>query len=149
MAADAVEALLEAHQAAEGMRRLLVAPGRGVDRALDEARAAQVLPDLARFLRVVGAVPATLDRAVAVAVVGGRPGAGEAGRGGGVVARQHAVAVLVGEDRGGDPLEVVLHLADPGVGDHFLTLQHPADQQADDDQHDRDFDQRKTFFDYA
>jgi hypothetical protein len=61
-----------------------------------------------------------------------------------MIARQRLELVLVAVDEQRDVAEVggeVLHL---GAVDEFLALEHAAQQQADDDQHDGDFDQGKT-----
>ncbi|MND01344.1 hypothetical protein D3C83_203040 [compost metagenome] len=46
--------------------------------------------------------------------------------------------------RRGDAREIGDDVLDLGLGDHFLALQDAAEQQADDDQHDGDLDQREA-----
>jgi hypothetical protein len=45
---------------------------------------------------------------------------------------------------GGEPVEIRDHVLDPGLHDHFLAFQDSTQQQAYDDQHDRDLDERKA-----
>jgi hypothetical protein len=110
-----------------------------------QAGQAHMLPEQIAFIGGVG-VPVAVDDAIAQ----------QTGRGGceqlppvtwrcyaGIVARQRLELVLVAVDEQWNVAEVggeVLHL---GAVDQFLTLQHAAQQQADDDQHDGDFDQVK------
>src|SRR5882672_3022394 len=63
---------------------------------------------------------------------------------GGIVSGHRPVAVLVGIDRGGHPVEVVDDVLDLGLGDHFLAFEYAAEQKADDDEHDGDFHQSET-----
>ena len=58
-----------------------------------------------------------------------------------IVARRGAVLVLIGVNEGRDIAEVVGEILDLGAVDQFLTLQHAAEQQADDNQHNGDLDQ--------
>ena len=144
VAAEVVEVEVYAQQATKRVARLLIAGIGVIDRTGDQAGTAQVLPDFAGLVTVVGTVPAARDIAVAVAVVGTAPIACETGLGGGIVARQHAVAILVRVNGRRDASEIVLDPLDLGVGDHLASFEDAADQQADDDKHDGDFNQGKA-----
>jgi hypothetical protein len=61
-----------------------------------------------------------------------------------VVAGQGLELVLIGVDEGRHRAEVVHNILDLRAVDQFLALQHAAEQQADDHQHDGDFDQGET-----
>ena len=58
-----------------------------------------------------------------------------------VVARQATEPVLEAVERRFDAVLLRDEIADAGAGDQFLALEDAAEQQADDHEHDRDFDQ--------
>ena len=87
-------------------------------------------------VRIAAEIPADRSSPVAIGYSGS-----PARRGAAVVAGQRFVAVLVGVDRGRDTAEVISYAPDLGVVDKFLTLEHAAEKQADDNQYDGDFDQ--------
>jgi len=90
-----------------------------------------------------------LDESVAVAIHGRAIDVAlnrAYGRGLGIVAGIGAEAVLEAEE---GRLGAVLQgnqVAHACRGDQFLAFEHAAQQQADDDQHDGDFDQREALF---
>ena len=107
---------------------------------------AQVLPDQEGFIGRGRGIPGATDAPVAARFGGGRAGVGTAhvlirGR---VVARHEAEAVLICVDRGRHGAEVIHQAFRLGAVDQFLTLQHAAEQQTDNDQYDGDFDQGET-----
>src|SRR5258708_9353047 len=94
--------------------------------------------------RVIAKSAAAGDQAVAVAVANRRVARldDEAARGCiGIVAGQRPVAVLVTVHRRRVLAIAVVGGLDLLVVDQFLALQHSADEEPDDDQHDRDFHQ--------
>src|SRR4029077_9131538 len=86
------------------------------------------------------------DTPVAVAVQGDVVDVGAGRR---VVTRQGTEAVLEAEESGLDAVLLGDQIAYPGPGDKFLSLEHTTEQQADDDQHDGNFDQRKSLRDLS
>ena len=69
----------------------------------------------------------------------------DVGAGRGVVTGQGAVAVLEAEEGGLDAVLLGDQVAHACPGDQFLAFEHATEQQADDDQHDGDFDQGEAF----
>jgi hypothetical protein len=61
-----------------------------------------------------------------------------------IVSRQGPEAILVSENEGRNRTEIAGQVLCLGAVDEFLSLQHPSQQQTDDDEHDGDLDQRKT-----
>ena len=61
-----------------------------------------------------------------------------------VVAGDLAIAVDIAVVGHRDTAEVGNEVLDLGLRDHFLALENPAEQEPDDDQHDRDLDQREA-----
>ncbi len=64
--------------------------------------------------------------------------------GGGVVAGEGAEAVLIGMDHRRHAAQVLGEVLDAGTVDQRLPLHDPAEQQADDEQHDRDLDEGES-----
>jgi hypothetical protein len=58
-----------------------------------------------------------------------------------IVAGQRLELVLIAVDEQRHGTEILCEVLHLGAIDQFLTLQHPAEQQADDDQYDRNFDE--------
>jgi hypothetical protein len=109
----------------------------------DKARPAQVIPPAAalygRGARGAAVVVLAFDLAIAVARCG-PPTAVRVG----VVARDGAVPILITVVGGRDAAEVSDHVLDLRLRDHLLALEDAAEQQPDDDQHDRDLDQSEA-----
>src|SRR5882757_1242523 len=83
-----------------------------------------------------------INDAVAVAIHDSRASGHEAtGSCGGIIARNRSVAVLVTVHRGRVLAIVIVGGLDLLVVDQFLSLQHAAQQESDDDQHNGDFDE--------
>ena len=82
-----VQIEIDTYQTAKGIARLLVAGVGSVNRSGDQPGAAQMLPDLSRFVGVGHGCPATRDIAIAVAIVCGNPRACEAGGGRRIITR--------------------------------------------------------------
>ncbi len=144
---------LHADDAPSAVRRRRSA-SEAYGRARDESGDAQVLPEQIGFgggrrgavcpAGVIGIVDAVY---LPVAVRRRRRCRGLGGparRGILVVSGERTIAILIGSDRNGDPVEIVDHVLDLGLGDHFLAFEDAAQQQPDDDQNDRDFDQGET-----
>ena len=62
----------------------------------------------------------------------------------GIIPRQRLVFVLIAIDKERDRLEIADVVLDLGAVDQFLSLQHAAQQQADDDEDDCNFNQREA-----
>src|SRR6266850_754437 len=90
---------------------------------------------------VIGIVKTSDDP---VAVTARRSLGGPARGGVLVVAGNGAVAVLIRGHSDGDAVEIVNDVLDLCLGDHFLALEDAAEEQADDHEHDCDFDQGET-----
>src|SRR5213592_768646 len=129
-------------------RRRPASGSRG--QARNESGNAQVLPEQVGFGGIRRSAPCApgvvvlvlvRDRDDPVAVAGCRCLDGPARGGVLVVTRNGAVAVLVRGYGHGDSVEIVDHVFYLGLGDHFLALQDAAQEQPDDDEHDRDLDQ--------
>ena len=116
-----------------------VAAGRG-EAAVEEAGRGQMVPRQQFLVREGGRGSVVLDTPVAVAVQADIVDVGSGRR---IVARQRAEAVLEAEESGLDAVLLGDQIAHPCAGDELLSLEHATEQQADDDQHDGNFDQGK------
>src|SRR3989304_6304670 len=116
-------------------------PPRGVVsvRAGEKSRLGKVLPCRDGFEH--RAVQQNLAVAVAIRSCGD---VGEIRRGGVVITRIRAVTVPEPEERDRDLVLRGGQVAHSRTLDQLLALEHGAQQHADDHQHDRDLDQRKT-----
>src|SRR4029079_18212526 len=88
--------------------------------------------------RARAGLPAARRRAAHRAVDAGVAGAA-------VIARQLAIAVLVAVEGRRDAGKIADHVLDLRLRDHLLALENAPEQQADDDQHDGDLNQRESF----
>ena len=86
-----------------------------------------------------------LDQPVAVAIQAWAGAAVNAGVGRRVVTGQRTVTVLESEKGGFNAILLGDQTAHAGAADQFLTFDHTTQQQANDDQHDGDLDQRESF----
>ncbi len=105
------------------------------------------LANLNRGRRGIALIVAACDGSVSSAIGNGGIADGdyEAARGGvGIVAGYRFEAVLVAIHRRGVLAVSVVGGLDLLVVDQFLALQHSADEEPDDDQHDCDFDQGES-----
>jgi hypothetical protein len=132
---------------AVGIARVVLVSRISRNRARSRSKSgkANVLPEQRCFVSDGGHVPGAVDAGISSRCHWAQSSGGiEIGVSTRIVTRQCPEAVLIGVDEGRDVSDVageVLHL---GAVDQFLALEHAAQQQADDDQHDGDFDQGKT-----
>src|SRR5690242_14797701 len=81
-----------------------------------------------------------LDAAIAIAFLAGSCATIDVGIGRCIVSGQRTIAVLKSEERGFDAVLLRYQVAYASARDQFLSLEHTAQQQPDNDQHDSDFD---------
>src|SRR5574343_92490 len=92
---------------------------------------------------VADAMASCCDRSAGGCSSGGAKGIGQLGLG--LVSRKTLEAVLITIDECGCGSKIIDHVLHLGAIDQFLPLQYPAQQQADDDQNDGDFDESEAF----
>ena len=92
-------------------------------------------------MRKGGRSGVVLDAPIAVAVLADIV---DVGAGRGVITRQRTEPVLEAEEGCLDAVLLRDQIAHPCSSDELLSLEHATEQQADDDQHDGNFDQRKS-----
>ena len=92
--------------------------------------------------RVTGGYGTDLSIVIAVLACGT---AGNVHRSLAVVARIGTIAVEEPEERSLDAILLRNDVAHTGAGDEFLALEHAAQQEPDNHEHDRNFNQGKAF----
>ena len=110
-----------------------------------QAGEADMLPEQVAFIRGNVGVPCALDDAIARHARSGRVGAVHMSVGSGIITGQRFVFVLVAIDEERNIPEIGRKILDLGTVDQLLARQHPAQQQADNDQDDGDFDKGEAF----